>query len=183
MTGTILVAVVGLAGIVVTFFAPTWTTTKLERRREKREYRRASRLIARELTAISEAAARLSAARVVQVWSFPYSLGRKAALLHVRRFPARTPRSPRSRRRLACRWTESRGITRSLHDAADYAQRQLSCYRLRDRRRRSAQTAETPYASTGPSNPSRTGRISIFQHLQVSKLRCACKSRFLAART
>jgi hypothetical protein len=52
MTGTILVAVLGLAGIVATFFAPTWTTTKLERRREKREFRRASRLIASELMAI-----------------------------------------------------------------------------------------------------------------------------------
>jgi hypothetical protein len=53
MTGTILVALVGLAGIVATFFAPTWTTTKLERRREKREFRRASRLVASELMAIA----------------------------------------------------------------------------------------------------------------------------------
>jgi hypothetical protein len=53
MTGTILVGIVGLAGIVATFFAPTWTATKLERRRETREFRRASRLVASELNAIA----------------------------------------------------------------------------------------------------------------------------------
>lgn len=41
--------IVGVAGIVATFFAPTWTQTKLEQRRERRSFRRATRLVAHEL--------------------------------------------------------------------------------------------------------------------------------------
>jgi hypothetical protein len=42
-------ALVGLAGIAATFFAPSWAQTKLDRRRENREFRRASRLVWHEV--------------------------------------------------------------------------------------------------------------------------------------
>ena len=49
MVGILVTGTLGLAGIVATFFAPTWSQTKLERRREAREFRRARRLVDAEL--------------------------------------------------------------------------------------------------------------------------------------
>jgi hypothetical protein len=43
---------VGLAGIVGTFFAPTWAQRSIAQRSEKREFRRAQRLVAEELQTI-----------------------------------------------------------------------------------------------------------------------------------
>jgi hypothetical protein len=40
--------ILGLAGIAAAFFAPSWVQTRLERRREKRDFRRATRLVAHE---------------------------------------------------------------------------------------------------------------------------------------
>jgi hypothetical protein len=59
--GIISTAALGLAGIVATFFAPTWTERKMERRRERRELRTAQpsvagemRLLALDLRAFAE---------------------------------------------------------------------------------------------------------------------------------
>jgi hypothetical protein len=40
---------IGLAGIVATFFAPTWSQRKLEQRRERRVFRTAQRLVLDEM--------------------------------------------------------------------------------------------------------------------------------------
>ena len=50
--GVISTGVLGLAGIVATFFAPTWTERTLDRRREARAFRRAQRLVANELSSL-----------------------------------------------------------------------------------------------------------------------------------
>jgi hypothetical protein len=42
-------AVVGIAGIIATFFAPARAQKQVERRREARDFRRATRLVAQEL--------------------------------------------------------------------------------------------------------------------------------------
>jgi hypothetical protein len=47
VTGT-----VGLAGIIGTFFAPTWAQRSIAQRNEKREFRRARRLVVVELQTI-----------------------------------------------------------------------------------------------------------------------------------
>jgi hypothetical protein len=52
MTGTILVAVVGLAGIIGTFLAPTWTQRRTEDRQSERDFRTAQRLVTHELESI-----------------------------------------------------------------------------------------------------------------------------------
>jgi hypothetical protein len=42
-------AAVGIAGITAAFFAPTWSSRRIEQRREQRDFRRARRLVANEL--------------------------------------------------------------------------------------------------------------------------------------
>lgn len=42
-------AALGICGILAAFFAPTWTQRKIEQRREIRDFRRATRLVAFEL--------------------------------------------------------------------------------------------------------------------------------------
>jgi hypothetical protein len=46
-------ALLGLAGIIGTFFAPPWAQRKIERRRERREFRRAVRGVAEELRLVA----------------------------------------------------------------------------------------------------------------------------------
>src|SRR5688500_5451082 len=46
-------AVVGLAGILAAFLAPTWSTKEIERREERREFRAAQRLVVDELAAVA----------------------------------------------------------------------------------------------------------------------------------
>jgi hypothetical protein len=44
-------ALLGVTGILATFFAPTWNQGRIERRRDRRDFRRAKRLIIYELDA------------------------------------------------------------------------------------------------------------------------------------
>lgn len=45
-------ATVGVAGILGTFFAPTWTQRKMAQRRERRTFRQVSRLVLDELDSL-----------------------------------------------------------------------------------------------------------------------------------
>src|SRR5512132_2846545 len=47
-------AAVGIAGIAAAFFAPNWTSRRIEQRRERRDFRRARRLVANELALAAE---------------------------------------------------------------------------------------------------------------------------------
>ncbi len=47
--GLVSTALVGVAGIAATFFAPSWTERAIERRRENRSFRVAKRLVSHEL--------------------------------------------------------------------------------------------------------------------------------------
>ena len=51
--GVLTTGVLGLAGIVGTFLAPTWSQRRLEQRRETRELRTAQRLVASDLEVIA----------------------------------------------------------------------------------------------------------------------------------
>jgi hypothetical protein len=51
--GIIATAALGVAGVLGTFFAPTWSQQTMERRRERRAFRRAQRLVAEELNLMS----------------------------------------------------------------------------------------------------------------------------------
>lgn len=48
-SGVFWTGLIGFVGIVATFFAPTWTQRTIERRRERREFRRAMRVVADEM--------------------------------------------------------------------------------------------------------------------------------------
>ena len=47
-------AAVGIAGIAAAFFAPPWTSRRIEQRRERRDFRRARRRVANELAVGAE---------------------------------------------------------------------------------------------------------------------------------
>ena len=53
MDGAIATAIVGVAGIAATFFAPTWSEARIARSRADREFRVARRLVGAELEVIS----------------------------------------------------------------------------------------------------------------------------------
>ena len=50
---TLVTAALGIVAVVATFFSPTWTERKIQRRRELRAFRKAKRLIANELRAVA----------------------------------------------------------------------------------------------------------------------------------
>jgi hypothetical protein len=47
-------ALLGIAGIVAAFFAPPWTARRIERRRESRDFRRSTRLVADDMQGAAE---------------------------------------------------------------------------------------------------------------------------------